>query len=478
VRFGGRFSVPGLNLQRQYTMTAAEFEHVVMRPFVKIPSDFEDENDCPQSLVRPIWETVARADISSGDLDLVFLNGVSCLNPFVQKLLKDQLGDPGNWFSKVRFAEVPSLACAVARGAALACYWQHARGTQLVAPIMPEPLGVIVQDGPPEPIVEAGTELPFPGPDALHTVSDRFFVPAGCGPEMLVPYYTGYSGSPPAPRHAGTVKVKVPRDTPAGSEVAIKLRIDSDKTLEWWFSIANSAPEQADSVQDPWTQSVPTFAERALVEHRRELRLLFDSGRKPSRTKLLGEANLMRRAGDPEGAIIAVNDLMDHYGTDAQHLNVRGLAYGNLGQAPKALADYEAAAELDPTNPTLRGNYGYALADVGRFDEAVAAFRLALGMDPDLAYLYQGLARIARRQGRDEDARRELRQAERLYKTEAEREPLSPEPWRDLAIVRSQLGDYEGAAKASELAIDAFRFVSMGGSASDVVSGTKGDRTR
>ena len=186
----------------------------------------------------------------------------------------------------------------------------------------------------------------------------------------------------------------------------------------------------------------------------------------------------MRRAGDPEGAIIAVNDLMDHHGTDALPLNVRALAYDDLGLSPKALADYEAAAELDPTNPILRGNYGVALQDAGRFGEAVAAFRLALGMDPDLAYLYQGLADIARRQGREEDARRELRQAERLFKAAAEREPLSPEPWRDLAFVRSQLGDYEGAAKASELATDALRFVNLGGSAGDVVSGTKGDRTR
>jgi molecular chaperone DnaK (HSP70)/tetratricopeptide (TPR) repeat protein len=473
VRFGAQFSIPGLNLQRQYTMTADEFENVVMRPFIDVPDDFDDENDCPQSLVRPIWETAARADVSVGELDLVILNGVSSLNPFVRRILEEQLSDPEKPSSKLRFAEVPSLTCSVARGAALACYWQHARGKQLVAPIMPEPLGVIVQNGPPEQIVAAGTELPFPGPDALHHISGRFFVPIGCGPEMLVPYYTGYVGSPPAPRHAGTVKVKVPADTPSGSEVSIRLRIDSDKTLHWWFSIANSVSEAAESVEDPWTQRVPTFAERALIEYRRELRQLFDSGQKPSRAKLLGEANLMRRAGDPEGAIVAVNDLIDQYGTDAQHLNVRGLAHDDLGQAEQASADYKAAADLKPDDPILRGNYGCALEEAGHLEEATAAIRLALGMDPNLAYLYQRLAEIARRQGREEEARRELQQAERLYKTAAEREPLNPEAWRNLAFVRSKLGDYEGTAKASELATDAFRFVSLGGNASDVVSGTQ-----
>jgi hypothetical protein len=44
--------------------------------------------------------------------------------------------------------------------------------------------------------------------------------------------------------------------------------------------------------------------------------------------------------------------------------------------------------------------------------------------------------------------------------------------------VREKQGDYEGAAKASELANDAFRFASLGGSATDVVNGTRGGRTR
>jgi molecular chaperone DnaK (HSP70) len=266
VRPGALFSTPGLNLQRQYTMTVEEFENVVMRPFIDVPDDFDDEDDCPQSLVRPIWETLARADLSIAELDVVIFNGVSSLNPFVRRLLQEQLGNADSLFPKVSFAKVPSLTCSVARGAALACYWQHARGKQLVAPVMPQPLGVIVQNGPPDEIVSAGTEVPFPGPDALHHIRDRFYVPVGCGPEMLVPYFTGYVGSPQEPRHAGTVKVKVPPDTASGSDVSIRLRIDSNKTLHWWFSIANNPPEPAESVEDPWTQRVPTFAERQLID--------------------------------------------------------------------------------------------------------------------------------------------------------------------------------------------------------------------
>jgi molecular chaperone DnaK len=473
-RIEARFSVPGLNLhQRGYTMSAEEFETIVMFPFIDKPSDFDDETDCPQSLLRPMWETVAKADLSGDELDRIILNGASCLNPFVRRMLEAQVGKRTGLFPNVRISEAPSLTCSVARGAALACYWQHARGEQLVAPIMSEPLGVIVQDGPPEPIVAAGTTLPFPSPDGLHDVSGRFVVPDECGPEMLVPYYTGYVGSPPMPRHAGTVKVTIPPGTRPQSAVTIKLRIDSDKTLHWWFSIAGANPQPAASVQDPWTQHVSGFRERALIEHRRKLREIVDSGVSLTPSALLDEANLMRRAEDPEGAIVALNDLIEHHRPSAEALNIRALAFDDLGLPAKALDDYRAAADLNRDNPILRGNYGCALFEAGHLEEATAAIRLALGMNPDLAYLYLRLAEIARQQGREQEARRELQQAERLYTTAAEAQPLNPESWRNLAYVRSLLGDYEGAAKAEEFATDADRFISLGGNVRDVVRGVK-----
>lgn len=473
VRLEARFSVPGLTLpQRSYTMTAEEFGDV-MRPFIEVPDDIDDPDDCPQSLVRPIWETIMKADLDFADLHRVILNGASCLNPFVRRLLETHLQAEGSLFSEVRISEAPSVTCSVARGAALACYWQHARGERLVAPIMPESLGVIVQDGRAEPIVTSGTQLPFPGRDALYDVSGRFFVPVNCGPEMLVPFYTGYAGSPPAPRHAGTVKVKVPAGTPAGSDVSIKLRIDGDKTLQWWFSISNNAPERAESIRDPWTQQVPTLHERALSAHRRKLRELADADGPFPSAALLREAHLMQRAGDPEGAIIALNDVLERDGPSAVLLNLRALAFDDLGQQAKALADYKSAAEMSPDRPIAQGNYGCALEESGRLDEAVAAIRLALGMDPTLAYLYVRLARISRRQGREQDARRELQQAERFYKAAADQDPLNPESWSHVAYVREALGDYDGARKAADLARDAERFVRFGGNVSDVVSGTK-----
>ena len=106
-------------------------------------------------------------------------------------------------------------------------------------------------------------------------------------------------------------------------------------------------------------------------------------------------------------------------------------------------------------------------------DEAIAAIRLALTMDANLAYLYERLATISRRQGREQDARRELQQAEQLYVDAANQNPLNPESWFYVSRVRQALGDYEGARKAAGLADNADRYIRLGGSDSDIVSGTR-----
>jgi AAA+ superfamily predicted ATPase/Flp pilus assembly protein TadD len=466
-------SVPGLKLPRHYTMTVEQFENTVMRPFIEVPLDVDDEDDAPQSLARPVLETLKRAGMSIRELDRLILNGVSSLNPFVEKMLEEQLADPGRSFDEARVWAVPSLTTSVARGAALACYWQHARREQLVAPIISEPLGVIVQSGAPVEMVAAGTELPFPGPDALHEIRGRLFVPHGCGEEMLVPYYAGHVGSPRAPRHAGTVKVKLPEETPAASDVTVSLRIDGDKTLSWWFAIAGGPPQRAESIPDAWTQRVPTIPERALAEHRRTLRRLVDSGQQPTRAMLVQEAALMRRAGDPQGALVALNDLIETFGLDGYALNIRGLCYNDLGHFAKEMEDYKTGADLDPKSAFLRGNYGCCLEEAGRIDEAEAEIRRALAIDSGLAYLHCRLGKIARDTGREAEALEEYQEAERLFDLAAKGKPGDPEAWVYLAVTRLALSDDEGARKAFERAEDVERFASLGGSASDVVSGTQ-----
>ncbi|MGE3507790.1 MAG: Hsp70 family protein, partial [Vicinamibacterales bacterium] len=469
-----RLAVPGLEkMPKSFSMSGAAFEELMER-FVAVPEDLDDPEDCPLSLIRPVCETLAKVHMGFDELDRIILNGGGSLNPFVRQMLERQFGGEMSLFANVALSFAPSVTSSVARGAALSCYWEHARGTRLVAPILSDPMGVIVQQGRATEVIHGGQALPFPGVDDLHEVRGQFFVPVNCGPEMLVPYFTGYDGPEREARHAGTVKVAVPPGTPANTDVTIHLRVDEDKTLHWWFAIGATPPQQAESVADPWTQEVPSPQHRALVAHRRRIRECVSEGKELSLSLLMTEANLMRMAEEYSEAIVYLNDLNEMFSpagpSEGALLNIRALCHDALGQDQQALQDFARAAELMPADGVPRANLGCMLQEAGRLDEAEAALRLGLQLNPTLAYAYERLGAILRARGREQDARRELSAAEKLYAKAAEERPLSQGAGWNVARVRAALGDYEGAERARRLAGEAQDHDKFGGARVGVIS--------
>ena len=89
---------------------------------------------------------------------------------------------------------------------------------------------------------------------------------------------------------------------------------------------------------------------------------------------------------------------------------------GNLlaleGRAQDAIAEYRRAIELDPELRTARANLGGALASLGRWDEALEQLRFAVNQCPecpDSAPQYRNLARALNETGRPEEALDPLR---------------------------------------------------------------------
>ena len=72
-----------------------------------------------------------------------------------------------------------------------------------------------------------------------------------------------------------------------------------------------------------------------------------------------------------------------------------GINLANLllrfGQFDRAAERYRAALEKFPNHPRVHNNLGVALAQLGRVDEAEAAFRRALALQPDMPEAVQGL---------------------------------------------------------------------------------------
>lgn len=76
-------------------------------------------------------------------------------------------------------------------------------------------------------------------------------------------------------------------------------------------------------------------------------------------------------------------------GSDAAYHNNLGQAYAKLGKADDAMAEYNAAATLDPADAGLYYyNLGAILTNTGKLEEANAAFDKAIATDPKRADAY------------------------------------------------------------------------------------------
>jgi hypothetical protein len=353
-------------------------------------------------------------------------------------------------FDRAEIVNTPDALVSVARGAALFCYWRHAREVEIIRPIMAEDLGIIVRSGEPMPLVEGGTPLPYPDDESVQDVTGegQLAVPSDGLAEMLVPVYTGGGRTP---RLAGTIRVSVPADAAAGTPVRIKLRVDRDKTLHWWFKVGESAAAPASSVNDPWCSRARTPDERRLLEHRRKMKAAVAAGQPVPAWMLTSEANLMRCAGQLEEALLAAEQCVVETPADANTHNIRGLVLDEMGSMVEAERAFRAAAELAPTRAVFQGNLGMALAENGRPDEALAVLSLAATLDARLVYVHVALGDLHRRKGDEAAARREYGRALEILDQSMADRPFDVLSWRYLARLHQSLGDYAQADKARKV---------------------------
>jgi len=85
-------------------------------------------------------------------------------------------------------------------------------------------------------------------------------------------------------------------------------------------------------------------------------------------------------AGDPYGAIHLLREVIagGRAFADAHHL--LGLAFSMAGQPAEALAEFERALALNPRYVDAHLNRAVTLNELGRYDDAVAAFASAQGL--------------------------------------------------------------------------------------------------
>jgi TolB-like protein len=86
-----------------------------------------------------------------------------------------------------------------------------------------------------------------------------------------------------------------------------------------------------------------------------------------------------------------------------------------MGRTEEALAQAKEAAQLDPVSPFMASSLGMALYHTRKFDDAIAAFRIALALDPDFYMARGGLGMSYIRKGLHSQGLNEIQAAKGPY---------------------------------------------------------------
>ena len=130
-------------------------------------------------------------------------------------------------------------------------------------------------------------------------------------------------------------------------------------------------------------------------------------------------------------------------------LNVRNAlakASSNAKDPEGVVEALAAAAEIEPENADTRHRLGQALGRSGRFSDATQALRQAASARPEDGKIQLQLGTALGKAGK-------LKEAEAALLRSATLAPKDARAWKNLAAVREQRGDAEGAAKAYEALI-------------------------
>jgi tetratricopeptide (TPR) repeat protein len=104
---------------------------------------------------------------------------------------------------------------------------------------------------------------------------------------------------------------------------------------------------------------------------------------------------------------------------------LRGAVLGDLGRGDEAMAEYKVAIALDPKYAYPHHGLGNVLSDLGRGDEAMAEYKVAIALDPKYAYPHVGLGNVLSDLGRRDEAMAEYKAAVALDPTIAAQTPLA-----------------------------------------------------
>jgi hypothetical protein len=423
------------------------------------------------SLFAPVLAALDKARLSPDQIDAVLLNGGSCRNPLVVRAFRDL-----DIFRNAAILDQGDLDLAVARGAAVRCFYQHCRDYDPITPIVSAELGLITHGDNYEVLVQAGTLLPFPPKGEFKRFTDRFWVPKERMSKIHLPIYSGKDGN----RHlVQTMSLEVPRDAARGERVVVELKIDLNKIMRFRAFLADRPAVALDvTLENPLAIRSLTPEKSAALEERKRIshKRLQNPYYQPSTQDLVQLANLDRLADEPERGLDILQRLQARLKRQNEPFppsghNILGLCYSMLSRKNQSYGHYRQAAELDPGESAYAANCGYALVQMGRAKEAIPFLKRAITANPEDGYPHVVLGDALRRLGREQEAGKEFQEAKKRLEIQMRLSPQCAHLLGWAEGVCRRLGEYEAMAAFSRRRQESARTAYLGASTDDLVAG-------
>jgi len=172
--------------------------------------------------------------------------------------------------------------------------------------------------------------------------------------------------------------------------------------------------------------------------------VLSRDGNHPDALHLLGV--IARERGNRGAALELIDRAIAIEENKAEYHANRGLTLAELRRFDEAVAAYQRSIALDPAAAQTHNNLGSAFIEMGRIDEAVACLEVALKLNPDYAKAEHNLGNAYLKTGR-------LEQAVPRYRRTLELSPDWREPSNNLGYALCRLGRFAEAEDVHRQAV-------------------------
>jgi tetratricopeptide (TPR) repeat protein len=147
---------------------------------------------------------------------------------------------------------------------------------------------------------------------------------------------------------------------------------------------------RADELLDRLAQ--PDLRNWSVVED--EIYMLWSRSGSPTADYMLSRGRAALEAGDLDAAYNHLTALTDHAPEFAEGWNARATLFFQTNRYGPSIADIQRVLALEPRHFGALTGLGYMLEEMGRLDEALAAFRAAQAIHPHREEINEALRRV------------------------------------------------------------------------------------